>query len=337
VLPKAELEAIESFLDLLQHDARGRAIAVNILDSYTELLLSAAALREFLLDCAETMSVAVDPARTPEKIVDRVSRGRGVRRGAYLRHCRQTGFDDAERLSTTMNVTSFWRYFLSDQYKDPAGFPVTLPARPLPSPSGEREYADRLSSIVSNPDWFETTATLGRPLPEASNCWITTDRFGADPSPLPYASDLGTEARDELGLIGEIDGSYLLRFTFRASELGKLPACEVARPSAADLGNSRFCARQTSSRAVEFGARGWGATVHLGKFENASRDVTGRSERVTESLPLRTITVTVDYLGRTNGSRGISAKRDDDEAFAQLLEAARSPLQIREAILAALH
>jgi len=335
----AERDIAERFLDLLASTQRGRAIAANVLASHEAGLCSAPSLREFLVDCGLTSDDAA--ARgipiDADAVVEEVSSGRGISGRRYLRQCRQSppASHDALALSNTLRTDSFWRFLLGTEYKDPTtGLPEVLPPNPVNSPSGLSEYRTRLAEITADPGWYEPTATIGRPFPFPSNCWITCDLLGPDLAAPTYPRDPATEARDLLGLIDYRDGAFLLRLTFSASRLSGMSTCEVARPIFSDLGNSRFQASQTSSRAAAYAAQGWGATVHLGKFGNGFPDATGAPERVCTSLPVSDLVpLRVDCLGQVRGERG-KAKGDDDDAFAVYLEAGRSTGEIRDALLA---
>jgi hypothetical protein len=334
----AERDTAGRFLDLLASTPRGRAIAANMLLSHEAGLCSAPSLREFLVDCGLTSEDAA--ARgiplDPVTIVEEVSSGRGICGRRYLRQCRQSpsAAHDALALSNTLRADSFWRFLLGTEYKDPtAGLPEVLPPNPVNSPAGLSEYRTRLAEITADPGWYEPTATVGRPFPFPSNCWITCELLGPDLSAPTYPHDPATEARDQLGLIDYRDGAFLLRLTFPAARLSGMSTSEVARPIFSDLGNSRFQVNQTGSRAAAYAAQGWGATVHLGKFGNGFPDSTGAPERVCTSLPLSELApLRVDFLGQVRGERG-KAKHDDDEAFAVYLEAGRSTGEIRDALL----
>jgi hypothetical protein len=276
---------------------------VNMLDSHTHGLYSSSNLQAFLLDCVRTYETGTVSPANVASIVEDVSSGYGVGKRSYLRQSKQTAFSstDPQRLSSTIKTESFFGFLLDKRYKDGAsGLPVVLPPIPASSPSGILDYKKRLADITSDTAWYDATAAIGRPLPDPSNCWITTDLFGPDVSAPSYTGDPATEARDELGLVDYGDGSFLLRLSFQASSLAKLKPCELARPSFSDLGNSRFRVSQSSRHATEYAAAGWGATVHLGKFgDKAFVDSTGASERVATSLPLSALDgLTVEFLGR---------------------------------------
>lgn len=145
---------------------------------------------------------------------------------------------------------------------------------------------------------------------------------------------LATESRDKLGLIHHQHGSFLLRLNFAASSLAKLESCEVARPTFSDLGNSHFRVRQSSKRAEEYYAAGWGATVHLAKFgPSAFDEITGVAERISSSLPLSGLdSLDVTFLGKVEGNRG-TTNHDDDEAFAHDSQDGRTAVEIRTRLL----
>jgi hypothetical protein len=334
----AERDSIKNFLELLQNTHRGRAMTVNMLDSHSHGLFSISNLRDFLVDCARTYESRTGSSANVASIVEDVSCGHGIGMRSYLRQFPQPMFSatDPQLLANTLKTESFSRFLVDPRYKSASsGLPVALPATPINSPNAILEYESRLAELTSDPAWFSPTATIGRPLPYPSNCWITSNLFGAGRDAPSYGSDRATEARDELGLIDHREGTFLLRLTFRASSVAALSSCQIARPTFSDLGNSRFRVSQSSSRAAEYAAAGWGATVHLGKFgETTFPDATGVSERVSSSLPLSGLSgLAVGFLGRVEGDRGLLPKIDDDEAFAQNLELGRTTQEIREILL----
>ena len=337
-----DYDAVVRFLDSLRTTPRGRALAVNMLDSHKAGLCPTSNLRDFLVDCGRTLQEAQTRAVPADAvaIVEDVSSGHGVDKRTYLRQCRQSLFapTDTHTLSNTLKTDTLWRFLVATRYKDPAtsGLPVVLPPIPVNSPSGTLEYRKRLAEVTSDPAWYEPAATIGRPLPHPSNCWLTSDLFDPDTAAPKYPDDAATEARDQLGLIDYSDGTFLLRLTLAPSSLGALHGCEIARPTFSDLGNSRFQASQSSPRAAAYAARGWGATVHLGKFRAGLGEATGAAERVSTSLPLSALhSLRVDFLGPVKGERG-RTKHDDDDAFAAHLEAGRSSQEIRDALLSLL-
>jgi len=229
---------------------------------------------------------------------------------------------------------TFWHFLLDARYKDATrGVPVVLPPIPTNSPSGLREYATRLGQVTASDDWIPPNATIGRPLPEPANCWIASDRFAPDPDAPAYPDDNGTQARDELGLVHCRDGSFLLRLRFPSDAVARSGDSEMARPSFADLGNSRFSVRQISARAAIYAAAGWGATVHLGKFANGSSDITGTSERVTRPLRAASLSIAVEFLGPVRADRGVTMLVDDDDAFADRVQRGRTPTDLRTALM----
>lgn len=329
--------AIEGFLDKLQSTLRGRAMAVNMFESGS--LVSPESLNAFLLDCAKT-SVSF-PANDAVKVIEDVACGYGDGKQSYLRQCKQalSAAGDKEQLSNTMNTVSFHSFLLDEKYKDGSVgiLPVVLPKIPDNSPSGLRDYRTRLSEVTADPAWSKPAATIGIPLPAPSNCWITSDQFGDEPNAPDYPDDSATEARDKLGLIDNGEGKFLLRLSFLATSLAKIPNNELARPVFSDLGNSRFRVHQSSNRAKIFAQQGWGATTHLGKLGDSKySDLTGVCERVSSALPIIALErLTVELLGRVTRDRGIET-HDDDEAYANELQAGRSEAAIKNNLLSLL-
>ena len=137
-----------------------------------------------------------------------------------------------------------------------------------------------------------------------------------------------------MGLIDSGEGDFLLRLTFSAAEVAGISGHEMARPTFADLGNSRFRIHQTSPRAEAFAAQGWGTTTHLGKFGNPTySEYTGNCERVSSALPIVELpSLTVELLGKVRNDVGVGAQ-DSDEAYAKELLAGQSVASIKEAIL----
>lgn len=327
--------SVESFLDRLLSTPRGRIFAANMYATFTQGLVPPEQLREFLGHCAEALDK--EPSANAMRIAEDVSCGENADRKRYLRQCRMApfGFGDKQLLSNTINSVSFHTFLLSDDYKDGShGLPVTLPLQPVDSASGLGEYRDRLLTVVADSAWKKPNATIGKPLPAPSNCWISSDHFGPDPSAPKYPDDSATKARDELGLIDSNEGSFLLRLSFPAEDLAGISGHEMARPSFADLGNSRFCVHQTSVRATTFAANGWGATTHLGKFGNpAYADYTGNCERVSSALPIADLrSLTVEFLGKVTSNAGVEAHNNDD-AYAHTLLAGQTEASIKKVIL----
>ena len=329
----ADTMLIDSFLGKLLSTPRGAAVAVNMHDSFTAGLVSQPAIQAFLLDCAQTHAASPDDAA---KIIQDVSRGYGLAKQLHLRQCKQTpSFSDTEQLSSSINTVSFHSFLLSDEYKGGStGFPVVLPKVPNSSPSGLSDYQDRLNEIDSDPDWKKPAATIGMPLPTPSNCWLTSDRFGEDASAPQYPNDLATKARDELGLIDNEGGSYLLRLSFTATSIAKISGNELARPAFSDLGNSRFRASQSSARATTFAKEGWGATTHLGKLGNVGfSDSTGVCERVSSALPLDELeNLSVEFLGEIANTSGVNA-HDNDSAYENEVLGGRGAINIKNDLL----
>ena len=330
--------AIEGFLDKLQSTPRGRAMAVNMVESCSENLVLPVALSTFLLDCVKTSAAL--PANGAVEIIEDVACGYGLAKQSHLRQCKQTPPTtvDKEQLSNTMNTVSFHKFLLDDKYKGGSiGLPVVLPLVPNNSPSRLRDYQARLSEITAALDWKKPTSTIGLPLTAPSNCWITSEQFGEDSNAPEYPGDSATDARDKLGLIDSGDDAFLLRLSFSAASLGEIPNNELARPVFCDLGNSRFRVRQSSVRAKAFAKGGWGATTHLGKFGDKNyRHSTGVCERVSSALPLTQLdNLSVEFLGKVTKARGVGM-HDDDKAYAKKLQAGRSKVTIKKNLLSLL-
>jgi hypothetical protein len=333
-----ERDIIRRFLEHLQTTCRGRVMAVDMWHSLRPpIQLSPVVVARFLLECAETYDTkGASPDQAPH-IVDDVAVGQGNGGTPYLRQCRQPAFpaESTERLSHTVTWDVFRLHMVSDETKKAVVIPPILPTSSSRSTARQAEFRRSLADTIARPDWRAPKATIGRPYPTPSNCWVTTDAFPADANaPEYHPDDEATKARDELGLCHHKRPQTLVRFVFAASGLAALPGVEVARPTFADSGNARFRAFQDSPRAADFADRGWGATIHLGKLaDHAYDEATGVSERVATALPLTDLQdLQVDYLGDVNEDRGVTPGRDDDPAFAQRAEHMR-PEDIREDVL----
>jgi hypothetical protein len=313
-------------------------MAVNMLESCAGKLVPDGLISTFLLECVKA-SVA-SPAMGAVEIIEDVACGFGDPTKGFLRQCKQASptVGDKAQFSNTMSSVGFHTYLISEKYKDgTSGTPVVLPKVPVNTPTGLLEYQSRLAEITAASDWKNPDATLGKPLPAPSNCWITSNHFGADTNAPTYPHDLATEARDKLGLIDSGEGTFLLKLSFQAEFLANISGNEVARPVFCDLGNSRFRVRQSSSRAKLFAKRGWGATTHLGKLGDKSyRNSTGACERVSSALPLTQLeNLTVEFLGRVMKDRGVGI-HDDDKVYAKKLQAGRSKIAIKNELLSLL-
>lgn len=334
MITDVERSSIEGFLRSLQTRAPGRVIAANMLASLREALVSNDMLRDILLDCAET--AAASAGSEPVFVVQDVCAGFGIRANRRLRLARQVIAAAGSTLSTTMRTDDFVNFIVDTPYKaGTTGVPVALPLEPADSDDASiQEYRELLAEVTTLPDWAGPGSTLGRPVVSA-NCWITTDEFGEEPGPPDYGLDTGTKSRDALGLVDCVEGAYLLRVAFSDASLAALTTYEIARPTFADLGNTRFRVSQSSPRAARYAAAGWGATVHLGKFGDSTySNVTGASERVTSALRVRELSAVVSFLGRVTSTRG-NGTNDNHEAFAAEIEGSETREQIREAILEA--
>lgn len=327
--------SIESFLNMLSGTSRGKIFLANMHASFAQDLVSVEKLKEFLTCCASALEE--QPAKNPVQLAEDVSSGEDATGKHYLRQCRVEPFtpESEQQITNTLNSVSFHSFMLNDKYKDGSrGLPVVLPMIPVDSDSGADEYRDRLRTITSDAAWKKAGATIGKPLPIPTNCWVTSNHFDLDPDAPDYPDDPATRARDELGLIDTVEGSFLLRLSFSSRELASISGHELARPVFSDLGNARFRVHQTSPRAVTYAAQGWGATTHLGKFGNPRQsDSTGVCERVSSALPLAELnSLAVELLGKVTSDVGIEA-HDSDEAYAIELLAGNSEQSIKEALL----
>lgn len=311
-------------------------MAINMLASVEQGLVASDRLKEFLSFCAKRLDQ--EPGKNPIIIIEDVSCGENDANRRFLRQCRSRPFadDETKKLSNTMNSVSFHRFVLNSSYKSGKNvLPVVLPPIPVDSESGIAEYRERLSLITKESDWKALGAMIGRPLPEPANCWITSDHFGIDKSSPLYQSDPGTQARDELGLIDNVEGDFLLRLNFLAKDIASICEHEMARPVFSDLGNRRFRVYQSSSRAIAYARDGWGATMHLGKFRNTAshNEYTGACERVSSALPLESLSsLTVELIGKVKRGAGEEA-HDNDDGYAEELLGGRDKQSIKAELL----
>jgi len=327
---------VNTFVARLCLTERGRVIAVNMLESCEDGagLVAAEFLSSFLKDCAELDDPALSPLDCVRIVAD-VAAGDGPARRSYLRHGRQQVQPDGGYVMTNVLKTgSFHHFLLSPDYKAASGLSEVLPLEPtLDEPE---EYTDVLRSILSRSDWSKPGATLGRPYPASSNCWLSTNRFGADGGGPDYADDPATQARDERGLIDYEDGDWVLEVRIPEAALHALPTLEVARPVFCDLGNSRFRVQQDTAKATAFAQAGWGATVHLGKLREApAADVTGVAERVTAPIPVHAINgAEFRLLGRVSTqSHKPPESGTADRAFHDWVLGARSADELQQRLL----
>lgn len=337
----AEHEAIARFLKALQLTGRGRAMAINMLDSLHLPGIDLNWAREFLLECAETLDRrrSAATAGTDDDgwhVIEDVAQGYGTRRKTHLRHCRQQAFSasDTNELSNSVSTRSFHDHMLNDGYKDATNRVRTvLPRAPIDDPSDIDKYRKRLAKVLSRPDWRKPGAAIGKPLPDPSNCWITSDQFQPLSDGPSYKTDLATQTRDELGLSHIPNGTFLLRLSFSAANVAAMKSNENARPIFCDLGNARFRVHDPSKSAVAYAAEGWGTTFHLGKFVIQNDDnMTGRSERVSSALPLAELpALQVELLGKVGNTPGRPKNcNDGDEDFFKVLLSGRTESEIKE-------
>ncbi len=338
-----EREAIEKFLDALQLTWRGRATVVNMLDSVRLLPVDLKWLKEFLLECAETLERRRDTApagagteHVAWPIVNDVARGYGTRRQEHVRHCQQESLpqEDSHELANSISTRSFELHMVSEDYKDASNTVRTILPRELNgTPSSMADYRDALATMTLHSDWQKPDAVIGRPLPDVSNCWISSSRFEPLTDGPEYAHDFATKTRDELGLVDTRKGTFLLRLSFSAGCLSKDLPYENARPIFCDLGNARFRVHDPSAPAAVYSREGWGTTFHLGKFAvNQDANMTGRSERVFSALPLTKLPdLKIELLGEVTETPGRPTDcNDDDEAFFKILLDSRTEADIKE-------
>ncbi len=298
-------EHMFSFATQLCKTDRGLVMAANMVDSCTgdRPLIRAEFLRQFAQECVEAASVGMADADFVS-LIDKVSIGAGPSRRGRLRSSRCRQLPKVEEIGTVLKCETFHRFLLSKAYKEDDELPEALPLVPRSSASGADEYRDALERITANANWCEDAAALGRPYPDAANCWVSTDHFGPDGEAPVYDKDKGeaTRRRDELGLSHYRSGANLLRVRVPTTSISQLAGVEIARPVFSDGGNPHFVVAQRSPRAQLFAESGWGATLHLGKLRAGPMGcVAGAPELVTSPLKVKELgSVAIEYLGEVS-------------------------------------
>lgn len=329
-------DEIRRFLSLLEGDATGSIMLANLLDSCDEGLVPPDLARIFLEECSQT--AAASPGKTGTAIFREVSQRKTPGSSPtpkFLRLAKRPATPaDGTTLSNVVSAVSFIRYHV-DKTRPSLG--VALPSVPLDSSSrGVRQMDSFVRKVTARPNWFTSTASLGRPLPEASNCWLSTNAFPDSRKPLPYpaGSTEADKARDTLGLIdSRHTDQHLIRYMFDAARAWDIAGPHIARPTFADLGNDRFRVKHLSQRGRALASAGWGSTIDLGRLAHPKMPSTGRPERVVSALPLRDLTsLQVVYLQATTLARG-SSSSDNDLAFARSILRGRKTATLCRKIL----
>ena len=311
------LEPLRDFLSLLAGSDEGQIVLVNLWDSCDSGLLDKNDVLRLLDGCAShtptTPAIAL-------AVFDQVSASRapaGV--GQFRRLCKQHSIG-GRRLRTTTTYSTF-----VDYHVDPDRLPGSVPVLPVPAPSSVRDQLKLqrdVQRITAASGWHRAEATLGRPLPDPNNCWLTVEddpNFEPrEPLPSPGATDADA-ARDSLGLIDCPAERHLVAYSFDAPSSGG-SAFDMARPTATDGGNRRFRVKHSCDRGKAMAAAGWGCTVDLSRVPERDRHpVGGRPERVTRALELSELAgVQVSYLRACTVQRGATSA-DNDSSFVKIL------------------
>lgn len=141
----------------------------------------------------------------------------------------------------------------------------------------------------------------------------------------------GDGARDALGLIDRCTGVALIEIRFPAN---KLVSVKWARPTFADAGTHRRF-RTINDDNTSPSISGWGCTVDLGRFAAGDPVLDGLPERVVEPLAFdRDLEAEFSFVGGTTSTRGLTAAKDDDEAFARRVLRRRTVADLRNRLTA---
>ncbi|WP_116811956.1 hypothetical protein [Steroidobacter cummioxidans] len=315
-----------------KHGTQGKLFLVNVADTCEQELMRPRATLQYLKDLARHMEKHPEqPFYKARKAVSMRVSARGQPR--YLRRARQR----TQGLNGhTLHSTVDWHVFIQHCRKD-GELPEAIPRAEPPTNPSEMQHAVHVVRLVTAmPGWHAPHATLGQPI-AAANCWLATDgvieeditpRYSRSPTP-------ADRARDKLGLIHHGKGVHLLAYRFSGHSLTSMSDVQLARPTFADFGNSRFRVMPNCKRSRDMSARGWGCTVDLALLSQERRKtIAGSAERITRSLPLNQLDgLEVRYLTMTTQSRGRGARENDRAFLDQLLEKRRSLIKRKGVIL----
>lgn len=324
---------LSKFLDALinwtgadgQPELFGRMFLANLWACYEEKMVERPDVAKFLSICATLWddAQAASPAASSD-LRDLIS---NVCRGApsfgsenFLRANRQLAAPPpASRFTTVVSLETFSVHHVDKNSRVLRG-PLTSP-RPKLSAADLAKCREEIEYVTKKDSWVKPGATLGNPsIPD--NCWVSFDDHdeGEAAAVLRAALRTADDARDELGLIHREIDDHLVALAFDAQAAASITDFEMARPTFADLGNSRFCVQPCCDRGREMATNGWGCTFHLKHFAERLREPTGLPERVTSAMPLSQLgRIRVRYLGAITLERGKGVEDNDDAFLAHLL------------------
>ena len=336
--------AAESFLRELCVDARGQILFANLHDSITAKLVSPTFVAEFFRECLAGKSLgaasaqaaivgaslSVDAHNTPRFL--RKSRVRSTSLlGMHFRH--------------VSAWSSFWVYHHDAHHVAkliPSGIPAVSSGLTRSQVGAAQQY---MTQAIGVPGWSQVKGRngakddgfFGLPLPAPSSCWISTDAFDSTTTPHVVGIDDATDARDSLGLIDNQKDAVLVRYSIEAAAAYHSVIGDMAVPTFADVGNTRFRVRDKSVRARMYRSQEWGSTVNLASLPKHRRlRVTGLPERVSRALKIREQSVLrAEVLGFVSCNRG-STPHDNDDAFATYLIGSRKLDSMIDRVLRAL-
>ncbi|MGQ0593667.1 MAG: hypothetical protein ACT4QB_13765 [Gammaproteobacteria bacterium] len=316
---------MDDLLDLLFQEPLGAVVVCNIVDCLDEALVDAPFVRAFI-GAAEAAFDQEKPKTTMNVVgmLAKVARGElpvsvsgapSIAR-SFLCGCTVAAAPVYDTCSCVFDVGTFKQYLVSDaRVNEGHGFFLSNPDPADP------ELKRAIDSLNGRDDIFKHKAQLGGG--EFPLFWVCP----ADTLSIRIAKHLtGDGARDTLGLIHHGTGVALIEIRFPAN---KLVSVKWARPTYADAGtHSRF--RTVNDDKTNPSISGWGFTVDLGRFVAGDLVLDGLPERVVEPLAFdRDLEAEFSFVAGTTTTRGLTAAKDDDEAFAQRVLRKRTVADLR--------
>lgn len=308
---RASVEAAWSmptqFIEALHRAPGGDAVLVNMLDSLNERLVDRDFLRGFFARCV--VEFDADPGADPVRHIRVVSVG--LDGGEPLQRRSRAAADDGESLSTLVKWGDWYTYHL-DRDKLLSDARDSIPEFP-PDNSDQAAVETLLQSVCARPAWWKegpNEAHLGPPLLHGGNCWVSTSdhdavlgvEHGGDGTPLQLSCGLGLEYSDN---------TWLVRYTFRSSDVRDAIGEDVARPSFWDLGNQWFRVLTGSPFGRACAGLQWGTSAHLLSTRESERD--GRPERVTLRLPFAKLpSLAVELVGKVASDKALPLLSEED-------------------------
>jgi len=324
------MSVLDDLVDLLFEKPRGAIVVCNIIDCLDEALVDTPFLRAFI-GAAEAAFNQEKPKTTINVVgmLAKVARGElpvsvsgapSIARN-FLCRCSIAAAPLYDTCSCVLEVGRFKEDLVSDaRVNERHGFFLSNPDPADP------ELRRAIESLNGRDDIFRTDAELGGgPVPLFWVC--PTERL----SPRTAAHRTGDEARDALGMIQHGSGVALIEIR---SPANKLVSVKWARPTFADAGiHSRF--RTVNDDRTNPSISGWGFTVDLARFAAGAPVLDGLPERVVEPLEFnRDLEAQFSFVGGTTLTRGLTAAKDDDEAFAQRVLRRRTVADLRNRLTA---